>query len=47
MIEKAFAGASEEEAPANTAKWTLIGLANLVIAVLVVLAIILLVKLAF
>jgi class 3 adenylate cyclase len=46
MIEKAFTGASEEEAPVNAAKWTLIGLANLVIAVAVVLAIILLVKLA-
>jgi class 3 adenylate cyclase len=47
MIEKAFTGASEEEAPVMTAKWTLIGLANLVIAVVAVLAIILLVKLAF
>ena len=47
MIEKAFTGASEEEAPANAAKWTLVGLANLVIVVAAVVAIVLLVKLAF
>ena len=47
MIEKAFTGASEGEAPVMATKWTLIGLANLVIAVAAVLAIILLVKLVF
>jgi class 3 adenylate cyclase len=48
MIEKAFAGAPEEEAPAAMAtKWTLVGLANLVIVVAAVVAIVLLVKLAF
>jgi class 3 adenylate cyclase len=47
MIEKSFTGALEGKAPVNTAKWTLIGLANLVIAVAAVVAIILLVKLAF
>ena len=47
MIEKSLTGAFEGKAPAVTAKWTLIGLANLVIAVAAGLAIILLVKLAF
>jgi class 3 adenylate cyclase len=47
MVEKSLTGAFDGEAPVNVTKWTLIGLLNLVIAVAAVLAIILLVKLAF
>jgi class 3 adenylate cyclase len=47
MIEQSFAGAFEGKAPTNAAKWTFVGLANLVIAVAAVVTIILLIKLAF
>ncbi|HEY7149142.1 MAG TPA: adenylate/guanylate cyclase domain-containing protein [Gaiellaceae bacterium] len=51
MVEKSLTGAlsldRETEAPVNVAKWSMIGLLNVAILVAIVIAIILLVKLAF
>ena len=47
MIEKSFTGASDGESPVNAAKWTMVGMLNLLIVVVIVIAIILLIKLAF
>ena len=48
MVEKSLTGAFDRDvAPVNVAKWSMIGMLNLVILVAIVLAIILLIKLAF
>ena len=47
MVEKSLTGAFDKEAPVNVAKWSMIGMLNLVIFVAVVIAIIFLLKLAF
>ena len=47
MIEKSFTGGSDGESPVNVAKWTMVGMLNLLIVVVIVIAIILLIKLAF
>jgi class 3 adenylate cyclase len=47
MVEKSLTGAFEKEAPVNVAKWSMIGMLNLLIVIVMVFAIILLIKLVF
>jgi class 3 adenylate cyclase len=47
MIEKSLTGGSDGESPVNVAKWTMVGMLNLAILIVLVLAIILVVKLVF
>jgi class 3 adenylate cyclase len=47
MIEKSLTGAFEEKAPVNATKWTLIGFANVFLALVAIAVIVLLVKLLF
>ncbi len=47
MVEKSLTGAFDKEAPVNVAKWSMIGMLNVLIVIVIVFAIILLIKLAF